>query len=128
MISEAGNTTFLIEYTYYPDFHLSDISIPVIDIRSPDLEKPGQRAAVLVHDGIGKFTVLLKVEISGDKYGEVIYNLTKRVDAVIRDILDKEGSDNYEAAHAREVRFLKGDLLSAQAPPQIVSSDRDVVT
>ncbi|KAF3039641.1 hypothetical protein E8E11_007277 [Didymella keratinophila] len=50
---------------------------------------------------VGKFTVLVKVEVSSDKYGEVMYHLTEieKVDAVIRNILDKEGCDGYEAAH-----------------------------
>lgn len=80
---------------------LSNISVPVIDIRIPDSVKVGQRATVLVYDRVGKFTVLVKVEVSSDKYGEVMYHLTEieKVDAVIRNILDKEGCDGYEAAH-----------------------------
>jgi hypothetical protein len=53
---------------------------------------------VLVYDGFGKFTILTKSRVSGDGYGEVMDHLIVKVDAVIKDILDEEGSDGYKAA------------------------------
>ena len=56
---------------------------------------------MLVHDGVGQLTVLVKAEVGGDDYGEIMCCLTQKVDAVVHRILDEEGCDGYEASHSR---------------------------
>ncbi|XPS70092.1 hypothetical protein M3J09_002334 [Ascochyta lentis] len=91
--SLVSNIAFLLRCTFDLDIELSAISIPIIDIREGHILKAKQ-ATVVMHEGVGKFTVIVKAEVTCRKNAEtyIMPVLTEKVDAIIKDILEKEGS------------------------------------
>lgn len=92
-----GHIASLAKHTHGSNILLPTISAPVNDVHAPHLEKPGQRATMLVHDGVGKLTGTSGRRSAVTAWGsQELYDLTEKVDAVICNILDKEGCNGYE--------------------------------
>jgi hypothetical protein len=90
----AGNIAFLVKYTVGPNFDLDAISIPIFAIRGPNDEKLGRKISVVLHEGPGKFTVIIEKRVGWDD--NIVAGLTRKVDKVVNRILEKEGSGGYE--------------------------------
>ncbi|CAG5182901.1 uncharacterized protein ALTATR162_LOCUS10391 [Alternaria atra] len=89
----AGNLTFLVKYTGGPNVRASQISITVIDVRGPNNSEVGHKATVCIHEGPGKFVVVVWKQV---EWGQnVVIGLGEKVDKAIKDILAKEGNDGY---------------------------------
>ncbi|RYN42743.1 hypothetical protein AA0112_g1356 [Alternaria arborescens] len=89
----AGNLTFLVKYTAGPSVRASQISISVIDVRGPNNSEVGHKATVCIHDGPGKFTVVMCKQVNWGQ--NVVIGLGEKVDKAVKDILAKEGNDGY---------------------------------
>jgi hypothetical protein len=88
-----GNLTFLVKYTGGPNVRASQISITVIDVRGPNNSEVGHKATVCIHEGPGKFVVVVWKQV---EWGQnVVIGLGEKVDKAIKDILAKEGNDGY---------------------------------
>jgi hypothetical protein len=92
-LSHTGNIAFLIKYTFGPGIQASHVSVSVIDVRGPHNSEIGHKVTVCVHDGPGKFTVVVWKQV---RWGQnAVMGLGEKVDKAIKDILAKEGNDGY---------------------------------
>ena len=82
-----------MKYTAGPSVRASQISISVIDVRGPNNSEVGHKATVCIHDGPGKFTVVMCKQVNWGQ--NVVIGLGEKVDKAVKDILAKEGNDGY---------------------------------
>jgi hypothetical protein len=87
------NLAFLIKYTGGAKVQADRVSVTVIDVRGPNNRELGHKITVRLHEGPGKFTVVIWKQVKWG--GNVIIGLSEKADKVIKEILAKEGNKGY---------------------------------
>ncbi len=89
----AGNIAFLIKYTCGPAIQASQVSVSVINVRGLDNNEIGDKATICVHEGPGKFTVVISKQVESGQ--NAVIGLREKVNKAIEDILANEGNKGY---------------------------------